>query len=109
MKTNKIEPLKITIVTFIIAVIVAFAAISVSLATARDAHASELAEAHRFVGHPASEVLEVYGAPDGWAYFNTDTSSDLSQGVWYYDDIEFHLLYVDEVNSEGVICGVSER
>lgn len=109
MKTNKVEPLKITVITFIITVILVLAATAVSFATAQEAHAVELNEAHRYVGGPASDVLNAFGTPDGWAYFNTDSSKDVSQGIWYYGDVEFHLLYVDDINSEGIICGVSER
>lgn len=109
MKSTKVEPLKTTIVTFIILVLVAFLAVTIVVANAQYAHADELREAHQFVGGPASEVLKAYGEPDGWAYFNADSSKDLSQGIWYYGDIEFHLLYANDVNPEGIICGVSER
>lgn len=70
------------------------------------AFAAEQEECNKYVGQPAAEAVRDYGYPEGWAFYNTDTSDDVSQAVWYYDDIIFYILYADDVNSEGVISGV---
>lgn len=98
------------VLSFVIAVSIVSAVCTAGIKLITDlseqAYAAEQEESNKYIGQPAAAVVNDYGYPEGWAYYNTDTSDDVSQAVWYYDDIIFYILYADDVSSEGVVAGV---
>lgn len=102
MKT--INHLKVTVISFIIAVLFLMLVICFMADMSERAYADAVEVSQHFVGKPASLVLDNYGYPEGWAFSQSETD-DIVDGTWYYDSVVFYVHYDNEANTEGVISG----